>query len=552
MRRMALWTLVSAVGASAWTVTRPADVAHAAGQSGPSPQAEEHIKQLVVMLKGSLGEQLFNGAGIIVGRTSDRLYIVTAHHVVRQATQQAEQVEAQFRWLPGEWKKARVLEHGDVDLDLAMLAVDASEVPNADLEWAVLADEKALVPGARVFPIGFPNGMPWFRPQLALIINNFTVQRIHTEGQVFPGNSGGALVTDDGRLIGLVSNVSALLAASIRMERIMEKLKDWRYPVSLTSATSLPPTRDSTPPPTGPDSTPKPRPPDSVRPTRPEAEPAPSRSAAGTCWASGTVVDGEGRPLSGVHIGIAARVPGTEQYNSLTRTAVITSEGGTFRLVCPTGLAREQFPLRLIVWHPDLRMKSPDIEMMPSDQAPNLLITVSLSTTRESESTDDCVAIRPGALRVDHDQGRGGWHVVATDAAGVGNVLLPDFETNEDGARAVALVLQKYNVTQYCQIGRPPAVFYFLSRGAPVLLTSRARGGPGAVDVVERCRPFNGASLVVAAPDTMNRSNWSIREGGQILFLVTDEALGRRALSTIRRHGFTSICYPGRPMSYLR
>lgn len=528
-RQIAMWILIPAMAAGGRTIAYPAAIAGTASQPATASGGEELVKQLVVMLRGFLGEQSFNGAGVIIGRTPDRLYIATAHHVVRQATQQADRIEAQFRWLPGEWKTVNVLADGDVDLDLAVLAADARGFSIPDLPWGSLGDPKGLAPGSRVFPVGFPNAMPWFRPQQSHVVNTVTAQQIRTEGQVFPGNSGGALVTEDWRLVGLVSNVTAVLAGSTRMDLIVEKLKEWRYPVTLAV-----PTKSSTPPP---DAGPK--------------VPDPT----GTCAVSGVVVDGSSsRPLSGVNVGLAARMPGGgERIEALERTAAVTAQDGTFRFTCPPTIARERFPLELIVWHADWRTQRPKVEIQSGDRLANVVVPVTLprATGTDPEPMDDCVAIRPGALRVDYNEGRGGWHVM-TQGPSAWQVLLPDFEANENGARTLALVLQKYNVTEYCQIGRPPAVFYFLSRGAPVLMGARGRGGPGAVDVVEQCRAFNPAALAVAEPDTMTGRDWSIRDAGRMVLSVADQALARRTLATIRRHGFTSVCYPGRPMRYLR
>jgi hypothetical protein len=432
---MALWVLIPAVAAGAPTITHPAAIAAATGRFGQAAVGEEPVKQLVVMLRGILGEQSFNGAGVIVGRTPDRLYIATAHHVVRQGTQQAERIEAQFRWLPGEWKTVSVLDNADLDLDLAVLAVDARGFSIPDLPWGALADPKALTPGSRVFPVGFPNAMPWFRPQQPHVVNTVTAQQVRTEGQVFPGNSGGALVTEDWRLVGLVSNVSAVLAGSSRIDLIVEKLKEWRYPVALT----VPATPTPTPPP-------------------PEAE------------------------------------------------------------------AKRTEPARTDP-RPDPARPDP---ARPGPAPP-----------------DDCIAIRPGTVQAEHHEGRGGWHVVAD-----GQVLLPDFEANEDGARTVALILRKYNVSQYCQIGRPPVAFYFLSRGAPVLTGARGRGG--AVDVAENCRAFNPATLAIGEPDQTSRAAWSIHDSGRVVLRTPDSGLARRTLAIIGRYGFTSVCLPGRPMYYLR
>jgi len=201
---------------------------------GAAP-TEEQLKQLVVMLQVKLGDRTFNGAGIIFGQRGDQLYILTAKHVVREGLSQAESVRVRFKWLPGESKDGKVLDDADDSLDLAVLAVSgAGSLSLPTMAWNALASPSRIKPGQDVVPIGFPDGRAWFTPQLRSKVQEVSGQFIEFQGDLHAGNSGGALVTDDWSIVALVSQIRPPTNQSTRIDRVVEKLKEWGYPVSLT------------------------------------------------------------------------------------------------------------------------------------------------------------------------------------------------------------------------------------------------------------------------------------------------------------------------------
>jgi Trypsin-like peptidase domain/PASTA domain len=221
-------------------------------------QNPDAVAPFVAMIRGAIGDAPTAGAGILLGVANDRLYIVTANHVVRQSARDAQRLEVQLKWLPGEWFPARLLEDSDTTLDLAVLAVlDAAKLNVPDLKWQALTRPDSLVAGSKVFPIGYPAGNPWFKTLQPHLVSVVSSNVIRAEGNLVPGHSGGALVTEDGGIVGLVSSVDALTGESQRIDRVTEKLTEWGYRVSLTwkstAATPSPPATPGNPPvvPTG-------------------------------------------------------------------------------------------------------------------------------------------------------------------------------------------------------------------------------------------------------------------------------------------------------------
>jgi TonB family protein len=219
--------------------------------SGPSQgaAAEEPLKQLVVMIQTVTDDQKANGAGFIFGRQGNRLYVVTANHVVRMGPQQAQQVKVQFKWAPGEWFDGRVLEHEDRDLDLAVLSVVTQDLEVPELAWKSWTSPEKLKPGDYVRPIGFPRGVPWFTPQQRHVFNSTTPLYVRSEGELDPGNSGGALVTEDWGIVGVVSQADRPYNRATRIDRALEKLAEWGYPVHLTEKPWTPPSTTNGQPP---------------------------------------------------------------------------------------------------------------------------------------------------------------------------------------------------------------------------------------------------------------------------------------------------------------
>jgi hypothetical protein len=123
----------------------------------------------------------------------------------------------------------------DDALDLAVLAVgnlSALSVPG--LQWSAVVSPATVKPGADVVPIGFPDGRAWFTPQLRSKVQEVSNQFVEFQGELHAGNSGGALVTADWGIVSVVSQIRPPTNQSSRIDRALERLKEWGYPVALT------------------------------------------------------------------------------------------------------------------------------------------------------------------------------------------------------------------------------------------------------------------------------------------------------------------------------
>ena len=257
-RLMTCWVLVCfasvvcglAIGLDAGGIRYQQKVPAAAPGQGLT--AEEQAKQLVVMIRGKMGDAPTTGAGIIIGIDQDRIYIATANHVVRQGPQtEITGLEVLLKWLPGDWTPARLLADFDSDADLAVIAVLGARglVSGRRLLFDRLAatDVKRT---DQVFTIGYPAGQQWLTRVTPDIVSEVTSERVAFETTFLqPGHSGGALVNSNWEIVGLLKQDQPPLGVAIRMDRAIEQLTRWGYRVSLTkrSATTEEPSRPSIP-----------------------------------------------------------------------------------------------------------------------------------------------------------------------------------------------------------------------------------------------------------------------------------------------------------------
>ncbi len=149
------------------------------------------------------------GSGVIVA--SDGL-IVTNHHVINEADE-ITVVLTDRR----EFDAEIIL--SDEDTDLAMLRIDTG---GEDLPHLVLADSDDLEVGDLVLAIGNPFGVgqtvtSGIVSALARTTGGITDYSffIQTDAAINPGNSGGALVTMDGRLVGVNSAIYSRSGGSL-------------------------------------------------------------------------------------------------------------------------------------------------------------------------------------------------------------------------------------------------------------------------------------------------------------------------------------------------
>lgn len=195
-------------------------------------RSEEAIRPLVVMLDVKVAGTDDYGAGIIAAVVSDRLYIATANHVVRKEGKDATAITVGFSWLPGETRSARLLATYDEQLDLAVILVDkASELAIPPLPFNNVALASSLNKGDLVFPMGYPNRQPWSTRALPDAIASVQDGLRFDTNYLVPGNSGGALLTSNWRVAGLVTERSGGQGTAIPIERVMAKLRGWNYQV---------------------------------------------------------------------------------------------------------------------------------------------------------------------------------------------------------------------------------------------------------------------------------------------------------------------------------
>jgi serine protease Do len=150
------------------------------------------------------------GSGVIFQKSGGKAYIVTNNHVVQSAAQ-VEVILAD-----GEHRRAQI-KGKDLITDLAVVEIDASGIE----AYAEFGDSSKLKSGETAIAIGNPLGLGFSQtttvgvissPQRKIPIsfaNNGTydweMEVIQTDAAINQGNSGGALVNLDGKVIGINS-----------------------------------------------------------------------------------------------------------------------------------------------------------------------------------------------------------------------------------------------------------------------------------------------------------------------------------------------------------
>ena len=137
------------------------------------------------------------GSGVIV--SSDG-YVVTNHHVV------ADAVTVAVTLVNGETHDAEIVT-SDSQRDLAVVKMNSSRT---DFTAAALGSSASAVTGAEVMVAGFPLGSDLSGPATFTRGIVSAVRRIgglnfiQSDAAVNPGNSGGCMVTLDGKVIGII------------------------------------------------------------------------------------------------------------------------------------------------------------------------------------------------------------------------------------------------------------------------------------------------------------------------------------------------------------
>jgi ankyrin repeat protein len=217
-------------------------------------QLEPTLK-LVVMVNAQLGGTPVFGAGIVFRREKDRLYIVTANHVVRRGPADATNIRVALRSAPGRSLAAKLLPQTDREQDIAILSVEGSTLQGIDvcaIPFDRVGDLSALKRGDSVIPVGNPNGTAWGMPVIADRISNVNGDEITFQSATIAiGVSGGALLDGQSHLIGMVLRDEPPYGQAIGLAKVLNTVGQW-YPVQIRIATpeccgSVPATDSSTP-----------------------------------------------------------------------------------------------------------------------------------------------------------------------------------------------------------------------------------------------------------------------------------------------------------------
>lgn len=209
-----------------------------AQSSGPA--AQDDAVNLVIKLNDPSGKEDDPplGAGIVVGLGPGRAYAVTAYHVlVRPGGEVIKDLAVEFKFRPREPVKARLLQQFSPALDLAVIVIPDLEpqgIPAEQWRFKRLGDSNALKSGDAVFPIGHPQGKLWIRSiEPGRFSRNVGNSLFFDWASVVPGNSGGALVNEVGELVGMVRSDQQTASEALRMEAVLEMVRDRGFPVSL-------------------------------------------------------------------------------------------------------------------------------------------------------------------------------------------------------------------------------------------------------------------------------------------------------------------------------
>lgn len=148
------------------------------------------------------------GSGVIFARAGDQVRIVTNNHVV-EGFQQLDVIT-----ITGERRKATLVGRDQIT-DLAVLEIDGSGIK----QIAEFGDSDALKPGETALAVGNPLGLgyaptvtrgiiSWPKRTIPVSLGkdgefDWEMEVIQTDAAINQGNSGGALVNLDGKVVGI-------------------------------------------------------------------------------------------------------------------------------------------------------------------------------------------------------------------------------------------------------------------------------------------------------------------------------------------------------------
>lgn len=151
-----------------------------------------------------LGQSASEGSGVVISKDG---YIMTNYHVVEAGDPKNGDSTTIEVFLPDKRQAKAKFIGGDPKNDLAVIKVELSDLPVAEL-----GDSTNLEAGELAVAIGNPLGMDFFGSVTVGVISavdrtmeveDKVMKLIQTDAAINPGNSGGALVNSQGQVIGI-------------------------------------------------------------------------------------------------------------------------------------------------------------------------------------------------------------------------------------------------------------------------------------------------------------------------------------------------------------
>ncbi len=107
------------------------------------------------------------------------------------------------------------------------------------LTFEALADVSALKRSDQVRTVGYPDGKPWFTRVSPDYLSGLSADEIRFESAYLSqGHSGGAVVNERWELVGMIKADQPPEGLAVPLDRIVDRLRRWNYPVQLARRTT--------------------------------------------------------------------------------------------------------------------------------------------------------------------------------------------------------------------------------------------------------------------------------------------------------------------------
>ena len=201
----------------------------------------QELKNNVVQIKTTLSDGSDeNGFGTVISEVSNKLYIVTAKHVIYRLdgrgliSDEAKPTAVKVRFFKDQGKvyTATALQLKSNNLDITLLEVNKPQ----NFRWTKEFYSKAITTGKKVWFIG--RAQDWYVPTGAAVgsVNDISSndEIIMDINSIQPGTSGAPLISSDG-IVGLIYEDSPTGSRAYAIEKVIKVItRDWRYEWQMT------------------------------------------------------------------------------------------------------------------------------------------------------------------------------------------------------------------------------------------------------------------------------------------------------------------------------